>query len=159
MPIEKTTSEKAIEEAIKKAILENEKEVLKGLSLIGEECRNNARLNRGYKDQTGNLNSSIGWVVLKDGHPEYEGGLVSTPSGSEEGAKGQIIGAEMLDKWSSEFKEGYVLLLVAGMNYASFVQNGTSRMPGRNVLKSAELIVQGLMDELMQNIMKNNSKK
>ena len=67
MPIRRLTPPAEIDryiagrtEAIKKALVYN-------LCAIGEQVLNAARLSNSYKDQTGNLRSSIGYVVAVDG--------------------------------------------------------------------------------------------
>ena len=56
---------------IKKMILQNKQAIIDAILLninrIGEEFVINARDNKTYKDQTGNLRSSIGYVVLYNG--------------------------------------------------------------------------------------------
>ena len=47
--------------------------LVKQLSFIGEECIRIARESGSYNDITGNLRSSIGYVVLVDGKPVVTG--------------------------------------------------------------------------------------
>lgn len=44
-----------------------EQQTIYNLSYVGERCLNEARSTNSYKDQTGNLRSSIGYVIVKDG--------------------------------------------------------------------------------------------
>ena len=47
--------------------------LIKQLSYIGEECIRIARESGSYNDITGNLRSSIGYVILYDGKPVQYG--------------------------------------------------------------------------------------
>ena len=57
--------------------------LVKQLSFIGEECIRIARESGSYNDITGNLRSSIGYVVLVDGKP-----VVTSQSKQYDGEKG-----------------------------------------------------------------------
>ena len=41
--------------------------IIYNLSYVGEQCLTEARSTNSYKDQTGNLRSSIGYIIVKDG--------------------------------------------------------------------------------------------
>lgn len=98
------------------------------LGAMVAELENHAKDNAGYQDQTSNLKSSIGGVVLKDGRPiKYEGF-----SGEGEGV---TTGLEFINSLINEFSKGYAIIIVTGMDYASYVEN----FHNLNVLKKTEL--------------------
>jgi hypothetical protein len=99
--------------------------ILLRLQRIGEQFVTDARLNGTYKDRTGNLRSSIGYVVLKNGEQYSEGAFVQVKTG----IKGTGVGKQILDEAMLKFPKGYVLIVVAGMDYAAAVES-----KGRDVL-------------------------
>ncbi len=86
------------------------------LALIykGEEFINKARMIDTYKDRTGNLRASIGYMVLKNGKP-----VKSSFKGGKGGKKAREVAKEI----ASDYPSGYVLIGVAGMNYAAAVES------------------------------------
>lgn len=82
---------------------------------IGETFIANARSNDTYKDQTGNLRSSIGYVILKDGEQ-----IFGTFPGSTE--EGKARAAKTVEEAKAKAPRGFVLIVVAGMEYALYVE-------------------------------------
>ena len=106
---------------LQQALLEIDGQLLEIMKYTGETFVENARnameidgrFTKGdYKDDTANLRSSIGYVVLKDGNVVFE----SFPGGA---AKGHAEGKSLA---MSLRKDGYQLIGVAGMDYASAVE-------------------------------------
>lgn len=87
---------------------------------------NHAKTSGAYKDQTARLRSSIGGVVLKNGIPVKYAGFEG--SGGSEGIK-------FLNTLLSTAPPGYAIIVVAGMDYASYVED----IHELNVLKRTEL--------------------
>lgn len=101
------------------------------LIYVGERCVEEARLHGSYTDRTGNLRSSIGYALLRDGKVIQQQIVEKTKNGDE----GASEGAKFLQSRISLAKQrGLVLIVTAGMNYAEYVE-----ATGRNVLSSAEL--------------------
>ncbi len=94
-----------------------EKQIIKMLQYVGEEFVRDARrmhkAEGGFGDVTGNLRSSIGYFILKDGKI-----IQSNLEGNKEGANAakRLIG-------ELEKRQGYQLIGVAGMNYATHVES------------------------------------
>lgn len=86
----------------------------------GEKLIEIARKNGSYKDQTGNLRSSIGYVVAKDGEVVIEN-FKESDKGSDK-ATGRFKGRRLAIDISLSYPEGYVLVGVAGMEYAAAVE-------------------------------------
>lgn len=125
-----------IEAKINKKIEENLYEIIHTLEYVGIRCVSDAIANRGYTDQTGNLKASIGYMVLNNGV------IVSASEGS---ASPQS--REFMTGLIAEHSRGIVLVVVAGMNYASYVE-----ATGRNVLASAELLAEREVPEMLKQL-------
>ena len=148
MGVKATFSMNDIRKRLDVFLTEIEKKQIARLQRLGEMCVTHAKSlppDIGFHDQTGNLRSSIGYVVFKDGvaiHQNYE----QTGAGSE----GVQAGQELANRVGSQFK-GITLVVTAGMNYASYVE-----AKGRDVLASAEMLAQRelprMLDKLIENI-------
>jgi len=107
-----------------------EQAIIMRLAYLGEECVNDARINGSYMDQTGNLRSSTGYVIAKDGKIIKQ---FFETANKDDGGKGVKNARKLALDLLFDYKEGYVLIVVAGMNYAAKVE-----ARGKNVLSSAE---------------------
>lgn len=143
MPIRRLTPPAEIDryiagrtEAIKKALVYN-------LCAIGEQVLNAARLTNSYKDQTGNLRSSIGYVVAVDGEIVQ----MSSFDVVKNGGRGSKGGKTYAMKLVRDFPKGIVLIVVAGMKYASYVS-----AKGYDVLDSSELLADKLVPQMLQQL-------
>ena len=96
------------------------------LSELGESLVKYARERHNYKDRTGNLTNSIGYVVVNKRKVVSNGGF-----GNGSGGKN---GYSMALKLASDTPQDYSLIVVAGMNYAAYVE-----AKGYNVILPAEL--------------------
>lgn len=102
-----------------------EQAVLFLMKSLGEELVKYAKDNRTYTDQTGNLTNSIGYAIVRNK------GLVYYSAQSGGSADSALQAAmKMANECSSEFS----LIIVAGMNYAAYVE-----AKGYNVILPAEL--------------------
>lgn len=122
--------------------------IVRDLQYIGEQVVTEARTGakqygKDYLTQTGNLRSSIGYVVTLNGRILADGGFQPL-AGSESGEEGASAGKAYAEEVASS-TPGLALTVVAGMNYASHLHN-----MGYDVLDSAELIAQQLMDNLKE---------
>ncbi|WP_159467941.1 hypothetical protein [Dyadobacter sp. 3J3] len=97
------------------------------LQALGEELVNHARSLDTYKDQTGNLRASIGYVLIVNGvvYSHY----------FPDSKLGAATGRQLADELSSRAGKGYALIVVAGMDYAAAVES-----MGYDVLTSAEML-------------------
>lgn len=139
--IRMTTPMDAIDKKIAKEINRAENEILKKLSFIGENAVNDARGNGDYLDNTGNLRSSIGYTILKNGE------TVRTSSFDrvkQEASKAKRESTKLLDELRTKFNTGFVLIVVAGMDYAVTVE-----ARGRNVLSSSKLLAEIMAKRLI----------
>jgi hypothetical protein len=102
---------KKFEEQIIPALLEQ-------IESICIEVVNEAKQLDTYKDQTGNLRSSIGYVIYNNGKKINE-----KFEQVEGGADGVKTGAQIADDAAKEYKQGIVAVIVAGMDYALAVES------------------------------------
>ena len=134
-----------IERILREKIEKYHQKVIRILRIVGEKCINEAREYGSYQDQTGNLRSSIGYIVLKDGKPIEKGGFAPTERGTKKGKDGQKEGETFINKVISQYRSGFVLVVVAGMKYASYVE-----ARNYNVLSSAELLAEKEVPKLLK---------
>lgn len=119
--------------------------IINTFAFIGESCITESRNNGKYVDRTGNLRSSIGYAVLYNNKVVRKGG---NTSGTDEGKESaQTFSVELVDKVQSYFPGGIILIVVAGMNYATYVE-----ALGLNVLASGKLLAEKLVPEMMEKL-------
>lgn len=102
------------------------------LQRTGEEFVKVARLSGQYDDHTGNLRSSIGYVIVKDGSIAGRNFQVSEQAGTDK-QTGKREGEQLAMDLVKTFSKGYVMIGVAGMKYAVFVE----AMENKDVLTRA----------------------
>ncbi|MBV5348853.1 hypothetical protein JZU61_04255 [bacterium] len=128
-----------------------EKRQINRFQYLGEMCVKHAReipAGPGFTDQTGNLRSSIGYVIFKNGvaiHSVFEQ--------VKEGAEGVKMGQMLAEKVGAKYKQGICLVVTAGMNYAIYVE-----ATGRDVLTSAEILAKRELPKMIEEL-KSNIKK
>lgn len=121
--------------------------MIRMLSILGEKCVIEARdrsPEASWNDQTGNLRSSIGYVVVCNGK------IVQTSAFDQvkNGTKGPQEGKNLAESLAAKFTKGYALIVVAGMNYAEYVE----AMDNKVVLTSAELLANRELPVMMQKL-------
>lgn len=107
-----------------------EDEMIRVLRNVGYKAINIARERGSYTDRTANLRNSVGFLIKKDD-------LVIDSSFNN------AYGKEFAMSISTGSK-GIVLFVVAGMNYASYVQS-----KGYDVLASAQLEAEVILEDLL----------
>lgn len=130
MAIKRNFSDRYISDYINAQIELKVQQMLETLMYIGNEVVTIARTSHKYKDQTGNLTSSIGYCVLRNGRSVSESMFEVVKNGQKGADRGRNFLAELADKHS----DGIALIVVAGMEYAVYVN-----AKGLDVLDSAEL--------------------
>jgi hypothetical protein len=122
-----------------------EEVVLDQLKDCGEQFVADARSVNTYTDRTGNLRASIGYVIAKDGR-EIFGNFQGIASGTSVGKRKirQILGSN---------SKGFVLIVVAGMEYAAAVESkGYDVITGSSL--SADSFMSRQIDRLRQQLKK-----
>lgn len=112
------------------------------LSNVGEKFVTNARNNHTYKDDTGALTSSMNYVILKDGVQ-----LKSNFEGNN--AKGVAKGREVANQVAQEHPKGWVLIVVAGMEYAAAVES-----KNRDVLTASSITAENDLKKAIASLSK-----
>ena len=150
MPIKLVTPQSEIDAYIDQSIDKALEVIVNTFLYVGESCIREARDNGSYMDRTGNLRSSIGYVVVVDGQIVRKNVVDLVKNGTE----GTKEAEAFLERLASEHSSGICLIVVAGMNYASYVEGR-----GYNVLTSAELLAERLVPQLLEQIGFKVSKK
>ena len=143
MGIKLKTSNKEIALHLEQSQKQMIDQIIMNFEYGGEACIKEARDNGSYHDQTGNLRSSIGYVVVDDGRIVSTG--LNTDVKAEDGRK---RAENYLKELASKSESGKISLIVcAGMNYAAHVEAN-----GYNVLTSAELLAEQLVPSMMKQL-------
>jgi len=152
------TIQQEIEREVNEAIERTMRAVIMNLQVIGEKCVNAARslpsMSRAdegadrphrpnYIDDTGNLRSSIGYVLVVDGQIISESSFASVGNGKQ----GSEAGKSFAESLASNYPTGFALIVVAGMHYAEYVS-----AKGYDVLDTAELTAEQLVNQLMSEL-------
>lgn len=122
MSIVSKTPQAVIKEYLRSRVETLEKDLFAKLSYIGEAAIITAREKGDYTDRTGHLRNSTGYVIALDGEIVSSAGFLT--------GEGQAYAEEL----SRTTRGKAVLVVCAGMNYASYVS-----ARGYDVLDSAEL--------------------
>ena len=113
---------------------------------IGEEALALARNEHVYTTRTGNLQSSCGFAITRDGQVLQPASFTPQPGREGDGTKGAEEGKKFMDECLQGIhKKGMTLILVAGMDYAGHVEDW-----GGDVLKSAETYVRNQFDQFLK---------
>lgn len=116
------------------------------LQKLGEMCLIEARNNKGYMMQTGALLSSTGYTIFVDGialHSQFDAASGAESNAAQNGIKAGQALAEKVGKNT----KGVTLVVVAGMNYAAYVE-----AKGYNVLSSAEHLAQRELPRMLEKL-------
>lgn len=143
MPIKQLTPMQEIDDYIEQQMKRITDALVYNLKYVGEQCLNAARQSQAYRDQTGNLRSSVGYVLAMDGKIIEQ----STFEVVKNGAAGARSGIQYAKEVVRQFPEGIVLVVVAGMNYASHVS-----AKGYDVLDSSELLAEKLVPQMLRKL-------
>jgi hypothetical protein len=140
---------------------------------IGENFVNDARTNHTYTDRTGNLTSSIGYIILKDGVQLVENfldkpgpELNELPEAQKKALSGftgktaeilkadlqkKLVGKDLAKKvaedLAAKYSTGYVLICVAGMDYAASVES-----KGYDVITSSAITAKDELPKQLNNL-------
>jgi hypothetical protein len=143
--ITKLTTKADIEKYFMEAIDEKIEEIIRKFQYVGETCIEEARKSGEWQDQTGNLRSSIGYIILVDGKIEDEKIFKSEKGTDRE--TGVQTGEAFMNELTGQYPSGIVLIVVAGMKYAAAVA-----AKGYNVMDSAEVLAQDLIPKLLKEL-------
>ena len=134
MGIRMTTKLDEIHKVLMKEANRVERLTIRALSYLGEQCVSRVRNrggNKSWYDQSGNLRSSVGYVIA------YNGSIIQYSDFNQikQGSEGVTVGKKLAEELVKRYPSDYVLVIVAGMNYAEYVE----RKDNKDVLASTEL--------------------
>lgn len=134
MDIRMTTKLDEIHKVLMKEANRVERLTIRALSYLGEQCVSRVRNrggNKSWYDQSGNLRSSVGYVIA------YNGSIIQYSDFNQikQGSEGVTVGKKLAEELVKRYSSDYVLVIVAGMNYAEYVE----RKDNKDVLASTEL--------------------
>ena len=115
MPLIPEFSPGDIDRRIDRFAVSIEQRIIWTLAMVGENFVNEARSTRTYQDQTGNLRSSIGYIIARDGNIIQEN--------IEGKAEGRPQAKKIAEEVLRENRKGFILIVVAGMEYAAAVES------------------------------------
>ena len=141
MAVVMTTPMSEIDKIINQQLELVDQETINVLSYLGEMCVTEARDRTqevSWYDHTGNLRSSIGYIVTQNGRIVGMSSFASINGGGEGSSTGQTYSKNI----ASKFNNGFSLIIVAGMEYAALVE----AMENKVVLASAELLARKELD-------------
>lgn len=130
-----------------------DKAVFNALSRLGELCVTNIRdrsAEESWNDQTGNLRSSIGYAVLHNGNIVTVSDFATVKNGSEGATDGKAYVKEI----AKTIRKRWALVVVAGMNYASYVE----AIETKDVLANTELWARAMTPKMMARLEEQISK-
>ena len=122
--------------------------ILRNLNYLGMQCVTIAKTLDTYQDQTANLRNSIGYVVVKNGEimeSFFEGTAIGRAQSDESGEK---VGKNYAQEIALKIPTGYALIVVAGMNYASYVED----VHGLAVLQPAKDFAANKAEEILNKL-------
>lgn len=143
MPITQTTPQQEIDAYMAQQIKRIEYALVRTMCYVGERCLTAARKSKSYRDITGNLRSSVGYVVSVDGNVVNGSDFDTVKTGD----KGTMEGYQYACSLVSQFPQGICLIVVAGMDYAAYV---TAK--GKDVLTSAEQLAEQLVPKMLSKL-------
>lgn len=105
-----------VNQYIQNKVKSYEDKVIEALHYEGDRFIEDVQANRTFRDRTGNLLASVGYIILKDGQEIFSRFDGNESEGVENGKK---VAAEV----AQNNRHGFVLIGVAGMSYAAAVES------------------------------------
>ncbi len=121
--------------------------VAEAFQLTCTEIVSEARQLNTYQDQTSNLRSSIGYGIYIDGEPFTED-YRQAGNGTGDGSLGQGSARATVEEVAARYPEGIVGVIVAGMEYALYVES-----KGYDVLTGPANHAQEILDRNIKIVM------
>lgn len=97
----------------------------------------------GWDDQSGNLRSSVGYIVMSGGRTVVESGFDAVGGGTEGSSEGKRVSGLLAREYS---QSPHVLIVVAGMEYAAYVE----AVDGKVVLAGGQLWLEGNIGKVVE---------
>ena len=153
MGIRMTTKLDEIHKVLMKEANRVERLTIRALSYLGEQCDSRVRDredNKSWYDQSGNLRSSVGYVIA------YNGNIIQYSDFKQikQGSEGVSVGKNLAKGLVRRYPNDYVLVIVAGMNYAEYVE----RKDNKDVLASTELWAMDQVPKMLEKLKRQIAK-
>nr|DAZ15376.1 MAG TPA: hypothetical protein [Caudoviricetes sp.] len=153
MGIRMTTKLSEVNDMLMREAERVERLTIRALSKLGEQCVTKIRDRAGDKswyDQSGNLRSSVGYVIAHNKNIIQYSAFNQVKQGSE----GVKTGKDLAEELAKKYSNNYVLIVVAGMNYAEFVE----AMDNKDVIASTELWVKEQVPLMLEKLKRQIAK-
>ena len=148
------TPQESIRRYLENAFAIIKSEIITAFAKLGEESTARIRdrsAEESWIDHTANLRSSIGYAVYDHGSKTIESAFTTLGNGAE----GSSEGKKMIQELAKDYSRVYALVVVAGMNYADFVE----AKENKDVLVSTELWARSVVDGKLKLALDNAIKK
>lgn len=116
------------------------------LQAAGEKFVEYARKSGKYMDHTGNLRSSVGYVIIADGQ-ELTTNFEKSVKGTDKDT-GERQGRRLADLVAQSYPDGLVLIGVAGMDYSVYVE----AIEGKDVISGACIQVEEWLRKSLKSV-------
>lgn len=128
-------SDKEVERLFNYHVDRAEEKMYELMQRAGEEFVKIAREKGKYNDWTGNLRSSIGYIIIKDGDILSENFELTDKEckGKPDRFTGRREAIRLAEDLAKLYNKGFVLIGVAGMKYAKYVE----ALENKDVISSA----------------------
>ena len=139
-----------IQRFLEKEVGKNVQRLIKSLQYVGEQVVNGIRDGSmsNWNDRTGNLRSSIGYIVSVDGVPQNISGFEQVDGPQREEGFNANQSRNYAQTLASLYPRGIALIVVAGMEYASYVE----AMENKTVLAQGEIEARTLIEEMIREL-------
>lgn len=114
-------SQSSIHSQLEQKIMRLQAEIVERLTAVGDAFKKFSSGNKGYQNYTGNLESSIGYVILKDGRIIVQN-FEAASSGTDR-QSGVRKAEAMAQELKADYPSGYILLGFAAEGYALLVES------------------------------------
>lgn len=124
-------------------------EILAALTRLGEECVARIRTRSNHEswiDRTGNLRSSIGYAIFDYGQEVISSAFDAVAAPEGDGRSGSARGQEYIRELANRYSDTYALVVVAGMDYAEYVE----AIESKDVLASTEVWAKQKVDSYLE---------
>jgi len=149
MGVKASYTEQSLNEYFSAVLSIIREETIRTLSYLGEQSVTRIRdrsSTESWIDHTGNLRTSIGYAVTSYGKKQIESVFQQVLDGTE----GAEAGKKLIDELVGKYANTYALIVVAGMNYADYVES----LENKDVLASTELWAKSVINKYMETTQK-----
>lgn len=146
MAVRCRTSKQVLGEIFRKHQQRCYEAIVHTLMYCGEQIVNKVRDGskpKSYKDQTGNLRSSTGYILTYNGKVLSKSNFASVKNGGTGGKEGE----DFAKRLANQHDKGFALIVVAGMEYAVYVED-----KGYDVLMSGELLAENIIPRMLKQL-------